>query len=158
MSENKSKLKDEIKQTIPFTTFSEEGALGILRTSDVLRRRMSSIVQPFSITLQQYNVLRILRGAGKRGLPTLEISERMVEETPGITRILDRLERKKLIHRERSQNDRRRVYSTLTKQGELVLKKLDEPMARGDGGYLKMLTRKEQKQLIELLDKIRAKV
>ena len=143
MNKMRSNLKDEIKRTIPFTSLSQEGALGILRTADVLLRRMNSIVQPFGITLQQFNVLRILPGGGKRGLPTLEIGERMLVATFQITRILDRLEKKKLIQRERDQSDRRHVFCTLANQGASILKDLDEPMTSGDEQYLKMLTPNE---------------
>jgi hypothetical protein len=58
-------------------------------------RRLAGVVEPHGVTLQQYNVLRILRGAGEGGLPTLEIAQRMIEHAPGITRLLDRLERKR---------------------------------------------------------------
>ena len=73
----------------------------ILRTASYLRRSYADILEQHGITFQQYNVVRILRCAGPSGLPTLEIARRMIDETPGITRLLDRLEAKKLIRRER---------------------------------------------------------
>src|SRR5688572_9880482 len=92
-------LRREIKQARPFRSMAEEAALAVLRTADVLRRRLSEAMEPVGITMQQYNVLRILRGAGEGGLPTLEIADRMLERQPGITRLLDRLERKGWIER-----------------------------------------------------------
>src|SRR6266545_2488093 len=96
-----------------FRTREQEAAVGLLRTTDAIRRHFSAIVEPHGITLQQYNVLRILRGAGKKGLPTLEIAQRMIEQTPGITRLIDRLETKNLVERERGATDRRCVFCGL---------------------------------------------
>ncbi len=89
-----SRIQQEIKQTVPFQSKAEEAAIALMRTADLVRRGVEAIVAPYGITSQQYNVLRILRGAGEKGLPTLEIAERMIEQTPGITRLIDRLERK----------------------------------------------------------------
>src|SRR5258706_12493191 len=88
---------EELKQTKPFPSKRQEAAVALLRTADVIRRLFGAVVEPKGITVQQYNVLRILRGAGEPGLPTLDIAERMIETTPGITRLIDRLETKKLV-------------------------------------------------------------
>ena len=85
-------LRDEIRQSKPFDSAAQEAILALYRTSDMLRRRFSQLVEPHGISLQQYNVLRILRGAGKTGTPTLDIADRMIEMTPGVTRLLDKLE------------------------------------------------------------------
>jgi hypothetical protein len=79
-------LRDEIRQSKPFDSPAQEAILALYRTSDMLRRRFSQLVEPHGISLQQYNVLRILRGAGKAGTPTLDIADRMIEMTPGVTR------------------------------------------------------------------------
>ena len=100
-------VAEEIKMGRAFRSLSLEGSLGLLRTADVIRRYFDSVVEPQGLTLQQYNVLRILRGAGPDGLPTLEVADRMVERAPGITRMLDRLMAKGLVVRERSTRDRR---------------------------------------------------
>ena len=84
-------IRDEIKQKRPFRSSADEAVVTLLRTADRLRTALSSVVEPHGITLQQYNVLRILRGAGTDGLPTLEIAERMIGQAPGITRLLDRI-------------------------------------------------------------------
>ena len=106
MHESKGTLQHEIQQSHPFRSHSQEAVLGILRTADLLRRVISQIVEPWGITQQQYNVMRILRGAGDEGLPTLTIAQRMVERTPGITRLIDRLESKGWVERTRCPNDR----------------------------------------------------
>src|ERR1700745_3972622 len=85
-------LREEIRQTKPFESPAQEAILGIYRTSDMLQRRFAQLVEPHGISLQQYNVLRILRGAGKEGTPTLDIADRMIEKTPGIPRLLVKLE------------------------------------------------------------------
>ena len=105
-----SPIQDEIQQRQPFRSRGQEGLLSLLRTADQLKRHVASVVEPCGLTLQQFNVLRILRGAGGRGLPTLDIAERMIEQAPGITRLLDRLERKALVRRERCPRDQARSH------------------------------------------------
>jgi DNA-binding MarR family transcriptional regulator len=138
-----------------FRTPEQEAAVGLLRTTDGIRRIFSAIVAPYGITLQQYNVLRILRGAGKQGLPTLTIGERMVEQTPGVTRLIDRLIRKKLVARRPCDEDKRRVWCVVTAAGLSILAKLDEPVARGDAESVAPLSDSELVRLIDMLDRIR---
>src|SRR5215210_860216 len=85
MPRRSSTLQDEIKQTRPFRSTAEEVVVSILRTAAVVQRHLAQVVEAHGITIQQYNVLRILRGAGEAGLPTLAIRDRMVEEAAGIT-------------------------------------------------------------------------
>jgi DNA-binding MarR family transcriptional regulator len=149
-------LQREIKQRKPFRSRRQEGVLGLLRTTDLLRRTLSRVVDPVGITLQQYNVLRILRGAGSEGLPTLEIASRMVEESPGITRLMDRLEAKKLVRRERCPRDRRQVLCWITPPGLALLDKLDRPLSEADDTLLAGLRNDEVDTLVRLLDAVRA--
>ncbi len=148
-------IQDEIKQTRPFPSPSAEAVVALMRTADMVRRSVASVVEPAGITPQQYNVLRILRGAGEAGLPTLEIAERMIEETPGITRLLDRLESKGLVTRVRCDKDRRRVWCRITTQGLELLRQLDAPLQKADEAALQALGNHDLEQLIELLDKAR---
>jgi DNA-binding MarR family transcriptional regulator len=106
--------------------------------------------------MQQYNVLRILRGAGPDGLPTLEIGTRMIEQAPGVTRLLDRLEAKQLVLRVRCLSDRRQVFCHITDAGLALLASLDDAVNEADTTAMSGLTRAETKTLIELLDKVRA--
>jgi DNA-binding MarR family transcriptional regulator len=138
-----------------FRTREQEAAVGLLRTTDAIRRHFSAIVEPHGITLQQYNVLRILRGAGRDGLPTLSIGERMVEKTPGVTRLIDRLVKKGFVTRRPCDEDRRRVYCHITPLGLKVVGSLDEPVARGDATSVAPLTPAELDRLVALLDRIR---
>ncbi|MEA2694061.1 MAG: MarR family transcriptional regulator, organic hydroperoxide resistance regulator [Acidobacteriota bacterium] len=130
--------------------------IALLRTADLLRRHLSRVVEPHGITLQQYNVLRILRGSGDGGLPTLEIAERMIEQTPGVTRLLDRLETKGLVTRSRGESDRRQVLCRLTATGRTLLAQLDPDMDEADEGGVAMLRPEDKERLLELLTTIRA--
>jgi DNA-binding MarR family transcriptional regulator len=148
-------IQEEIKQTRPFTTRSAEAVVALMRTADMVRRSVANVVEPAGITPQQYNVLRILRGAGEAGLPTLGIAERMIEETPGITRLIDRLEFKGLVIRERCKTDRRQVFCRITPQGLDLLNQLDTPLQKADEAALQSLGHHDLEQLIALLDKAR---
>ena len=156
MTRPPSALQKEIRQTKPFRSSGHEAVLGLLRTADVVRRRLAPLVESSGITAQQYNVLRILRGAGAAGLPTLEIAERMIERTPGITRLVDRLEEQGFVARERSVSDRRVVACRITAAGLKILTGLDDPVDAADSAAVAMLTREDQRQLVRILDAIRA--
>ena len=155
MRRGSSAVQREIGQRRPFSSSEQEGVVGLLRTADLLRRRLARIVEPDGITLQQFNVLRILRGAGEAGLPTLDIAARMVERAPGITRLMDRLEAKGLVGRRRCREDRRQVLCWITREGLTLLAKLDGPMRKGDATALGGLPRKDVDHLIRLLDAVR---
>lgn len=147
-------IRNEIKQTRAFRSKSQEASVALLRTVDLLKRHVAGVVEESGITLQQYNVLRILRGTHPDSLLTLEIADRMVEHAPGITRLLDRLEARGLIRRERCSTDRRRVHCWITEEGLRILASLDTPMDEADEAIAAIgdtnLTR-----LIKLLEQIR---
>lgn len=127
----------------------------LIRTADDLRRYFMAFYEPHEITPQQYNVLRILRGAHPEALPTMEIAERMVEKTPGITRLLDRLEDKGLILRERRADDRRRVLISISAEGLGLLDVLEEPVREATTAVLDRLSADEVERLHATLLTIR---
>src|ERR687885_2072710 len=127
----------------------------LLSAADRVRSSFETVCAPFDITAQQYNVLRILRGAEPEGLPTLTIAERMIERTPGITRMIDRLESKGLVEREVRPHDRRCVYCRITRKGLSLLKLLDEPVEEANRMAFRGLTAAELEQLVRLLVKTR---
>ena len=151
-----SPLQRELHQRRPFQSAAHEAIVGLLRTTDLIRRHAAAMVEPHGITTQQFNVLRILRGAGGDGLPTLEVGARMVEQTPGVTRLLDRLEAKELVRRHRCPKDRRQHLCWITPKGLALLQKLDGVLLRSHEDTLKGLTAKDRVALIRLLDAIRA--
>jgi DNA-binding MarR family transcriptional regulator len=151
----RSQILDELKQNKPFASLSQTAVVGLLRTADILRRGYYDVVEKGGISAQQYNVLRILRGAGSEGLPTLEIANRLLEKSPGITRFIDQLETLGFIQRKRSTNDRRQVFCVITKSGLDLIGKMDHPVDSWDHGSLSMLSQKELKALITMLDRIR---
>jgi len=145
----------EIKQTRPFASKGQEATIALLRTADVVRRRLSKVVEREGTTLQQYNVLRILRGA-TTGLSALEIGDRLIEETPGVSRLIDRLVAKKLVRRGRATDDRRRLECSITALGLELLDRLEDDVNHADAAPMDVLTRNEVRALIALLDRIRA--
>jgi MarR family transcriptional regulator, organic hydroperoxide resistance regulator len=145
-------VRTEIRQSRPFATVTAEATVSLLLTADLVRRAVTAVVEPNGITLQQYNVLRILRGAGEKGLPTLDIPERMVEQTPGITRLIDRLEAKKLVRRERCKTDRRQVFCRITASGLALLSGIDRPLRVAEKKALAALSARQLAQLMTLLD------
>jgi DNA-binding MarR family transcriptional regulator len=151
-----SRLQRELKQNKPFAVKAEEAAVALIRTADLIRRSVAAVLEPHGITVQQYNVLRILRGAGEYGLPTLEIADRMVEQTPGITRLIDRLEAKRLVSRERCTTDRRQVFCRISPEGLALLLSLDLPLQKSEEAALGVLSPSDLLKLIDLLDRTRA--
>jgi len=155
---NPKTLRDEIRQNKPFESPAQEAILSLFRTTDMLQRMFSRLVEPHGISLQQYNVLRILRGAGTEGIPTLEIADRMVEKTPGITRLLDKLEAKQFVRRERCPDDRRQVLCWITERGLRLLSELDKPAVSAGSKAMEPLTSATLRFLISNLQKIRAQL
>ena len=139
-----------------FRSREQQATLGLLRTAEAVKRSLAQLVESHGITAQQYNVLRILRGAGPDGLPTLTIGERMIEQTPGVTRLVDRLERKGLVERKPCPKDRRRVFCVITEKGLGLLKELDDPVNRWDTHTVAVLQASDIDSLINLLDRVRA--
>lgn len=151
-----SRLQRELGQSRPFRSPSHEAFLAILKTADVLRHELARIVEPHGLTPQQYNVLRIVRGAMPQGIPTLSIGERLIESTPGMTRLLDRLESKKLVRRTRCESDRRQVLCRLTEEGAAVLASLDDRVHLAERPIQAALGEGEILALIQVLERIRS--
>ncbi|MBI5432364.1 MAG: MarR family transcriptional regulator [Planctomycetes bacterium] len=150
-------VAQELKQSRPFRSLAQEALLAVMVTSDRLASRLDrELAAAGDITRQQYNVLRILRGAGAEGLPTLEIAERMIERTPGVTRLLDRLELKGWIERQRSAEDRRQVRCKVSRSGLALLARLDAIVDEFDDLPDSAFGDAELRELIRMLDALRA--
>ncbi len=122
------KLQDEIHQTRPFDVIEEEAMLNVVRTAEVLQRITTDFLKEFDLSAVQYNVLRILRGAGTAGATCSQIGERLLTHDPDITRLLDRMELRGLIERARSSADRRVVITRLSESGLALVNRIDQPL------------------------------
>jgi DNA-binding MarR family transcriptional regulator len=149
------RLQSEIRQSRPFPHPAEEAFLNLQRTADWLLRGVEETLRSFNLTHPQYNVLRILGGAGAAGLPCGELSARMITRDPDITRLLDRLEKRGYVRRGRGVEDRRVVRAYLTEEGGAALRSLDKPMRDAVRGPLAPLGAAKLEQLTGLLEEIR---
>jgi DNA-binding MarR family transcriptional regulator len=114
-------LREELKQTRPFPRRSAVAAVSVMRTAAVLEHELNEVLKPSGLTVTQYNVLRILRGAGENGLCGREVGERLVSRVPDVSRLLERMEDMGAVSRERDENDRRHVTARLTESGRKLL-------------------------------------
>ncbi|MFB3921162.1 MAG: MarR family winged helix-turn-helix transcriptional regulator [Terriglobia bacterium] len=146
------RLQAELQQRVPFTNLEQGVYLSILRTADILARGVEEALKKFDLTRTQYNVLRILRGAGPGGLSCREVGERMLTHDPDVTRLLDRLERRGLIQRQREKRDRRVIIARITDDGLRLLAELDEPVAELHRRQLSHLGPERLKTLATLLE------
>ncbi len=146
-----SKLQAEIKQGKPFGTLQEEVWLNLSRTVGVLGHVFEQHLRPRGLSPTQYNVLRILRGAGGDGLCQSEIGSRLVAQVPDVPRILERMERAGWVTRQRGVQDRRVVMTTLTEPGRALVAALDGPMVEVMAGMFGGMSAEEMERLCELL-------
>jgi DNA-binding MarR family transcriptional regulator len=155
MSKKHKTLKEEIQQSMDFSNLEAEVYLNLLRTTEALGAEVNAILRQFSLSQSQYNVLRILRGAGEQGLCGRDIVERMVTRDSDMTRLLDGLEKKKLVKRTRSDEDRRIIMANITKSGFKLLTKMDKPMAGVHKTQLRHLSEAKLTRLNRLLEEAR---
>jgi len=152
-----SRIYEEIRQGKPFARSEQELAVVILRTGDVFLHRVNRALAPSGLSNEQFNALRILRGAGEAGHPTLEISRRLISRSPNITRLLDKLIDKGLARRDRDSEDRRQALIRITPKGREILERCDKAV---DAvlAKLRCLSDAEMKVAVELLDRVRGAV
>ena len=138
----------------PTRSVAQDALIAIVRAADRVKREIAQVIEPHGVTLQQYNVLRILRGAGPEGLPTLEVGARMMEQAPGVTRLVERLVRKHLVARARGDEDARQVICRITPKGLALLARMDQPVLEADTAAVSALSRMEQLRLTALLARL----
>jgi DNA-binding MarR family transcriptional regulator len=109
----------------------------------------------YGISPKQYNILRILRGAGPNGLPVMEIGRRMIEKSPDVSRIIDRLIDLGHVKRRRQRSDRRVVLVTISDKGLDLLARMDQPVVDDTATMLAAVDKKDLKTLVMLLDRVR---
>jgi DNA-binding MarR family transcriptional regulator len=150
------KLQQEIRQTKAIRLPEEEAALNIVRTADVLMLALADVLKPHLLSATQYNVLRILRGAGNEGASCKDVGARLVARDPDITRLMDRLEQRGVVSRDRTKEDRRVVTHRLTSAGLELVNELDRPIEalhRKTMGHMKT---GKLRELVGLLEEVRA--
>ena len=150
------RLQEEIKQTRPFRSLEEEVLLGLARTADAVARASEEVLKGSGLTMTQYNVLRILRGAGTAGLSCGDVAGRMITRDPDLTRLLDRLEARALVTRARDGEDRRVVVTRITREGLALLAELDEPVQAQNRKAVGHLGEEKLRALSQLLDEARS--
>jgi DNA-binding MarR family transcriptional regulator len=144
-------MKAAVKSPSTAKSSPEETAfLEICRTTDILSRGVEALLKAEELSANQYNVLRILRGAPE-GLACGEIGNRMITRDPDITRLLDRLEARSLISRCRETRDRRMVMARITPAGQKLLARMDLPIREAHKGQLGHLGLTRLRKLTALL-------
>ena len=151
-----SRIRAEIKQGRPFASSAQEATVALLRTASVVSRVIARRLEPWGVSMAQYNALRIIRGAGPAGIATLAIRERMIEEGTTITRIVDRLEEAGLIRRDRTGSDKRQVFCIATAAGKRLLDEADPVIDAADAAAMDALSTEQVRAFIALLDAVRA--
>lgn len=150
-----SLLEQELQQARPIDDPAVATILSVLKTGDMMRRELEAAVEQHGITWQQYNVLLALRDAGAKGMPVLDIVDRMIEDNSNVTRLLDRLAAKGLTERVRSQRDRRVVYARLTPTGERLIEQARGAVNAARRSLCRALSQSDMEHLIRLLEKAR---
>jgi DNA-binding MarR family transcriptional regulator len=149
-------LKRRLKQE-KFSSVEQEGLLNLFIASNYLHSKLDTICCGFKITLAQFNVLRILKGAHPEGYPRGEIIRRMVEPAPDVTRLIDRLIKEGLVERFNTEEDRRLSLARITKKGIALLTKINPEVDKFLLDYASMLTKSEKEILSNILEKLYAK-
>jgi DNA-binding MarR family transcriptional regulator len=145
------------KSSSPAVSLENRIFVALLQTADTLAQEAEQFLKAAGIPNAQYNVLRILRGAEPEGLACRAIGDRMISHDPDITRLLDRMEKRGLITRERQTDDRRVVKTRITPQGLSLLKTLDQPIHDLHKRQFRHISTARLKTLFDLLEEVRAR-
>jgi DNA-binding MarR family transcriptional regulator len=148
-----NKLKQWLKQS-KFESIDSEVTLNIFVAAYFLRSKHEEVLCKFGLTMPQYNVLRILKGAHPNGYPRCEIIDRMIEPAPDVTRIIDRLLKDNLVERFNSNNDKRLSMTRITEEGLKLIEKSKPDITALDSYISSTLSTAEKKNLSDLLENI----
>ena len=151
------RVRKDVRQKKPFRRVEDVAFVSLLRTADALMQGVTAALKPAGLSPAQYNVLRILRGAGVDGLACREIGERMITKDPDITRLLDRLEERGLVARSRDRADRRVITTRITDKGQRILRELDKAIEELHVRQLGHLGDQRLRSLLDLLEAARAR-
>lgn len=151
------RVRREIRKKKPLRRVEDEAFVSLQRTADALMQGVAAALKPAGLSPAQYNVLRILRGAGPDGLACREIGERMITKDPDITRLLDRLEERELVARSRDRADRRVITTRITDKGQRILEDLDKAIEELHVKQLGHLGEQRLRSLLDLLEAARTR-
>jgi DNA-binding MarR family transcriptional regulator len=155
MSQKKiENIKDTIKQKAPFKSVQQETIISLIRTTAQVKTFVESKLDIDDLSMQQYNVLRILRGANK-AIPIMDISNRLVEPTKGITRLVNKLEQAGYVEKSQCKKDRRVYFIQVNQNGLELLKSLDHKITNIEQEIFKGMSEVKLKKLTVLLDELR---
>lgn len=149
------RIQAELKQTKPVSGLEEEAYLNVQRTSNTLNQGIAELLRSHDLTQAQYNVLRILRGAGEGGLNASDIAGRMISRDPDVTRLVDRLEKRGLVDRWRCSEDRRVVWTRISQAGLDLINPIDAPLNELHRRLLSHMSQEKLQTLVELLEEAR---
>jgi len=150
------RILEEIKQTKPFASPREEALVSLLRTAAIVEHALGDALRPLGLTHTQYNVLRILKGAGAAGLCGREVGERLISRVPDVPRLLERMSDQGLIRRDRDRADRRHVTTRLTENGSRILARATARLEELAAVRFDRLDAGQSAQLVDLLEAVRA--
>ena len=156
MDRASSQEVDHSKLKFSFRSLDQEVYLTLVITSSQLSYELDVLMRKHGLTQPQYNVLRILRGAGRDGLGRNEIRERLVTSMPDVTRLLDRMQAAGLILRKQCEVDRRQTKTTLTEAGTRIVRKLDPPLDKLHRKHTAGIQESELKTMLAVLSRLRA--
>ena len=148
-------IAQQIKQSRAFRSHAEKAIVSLIKTCDMILAVEETRFRELNVTPTQYNVLRILRGAGETGLPVMEIGNRMLSRVPDVTRLLDRMEKNGFVERQRGREDRRSVIARLTQHGLDTVNALDPVVHEIEAKIFAGITPEEVDQLCAVLEKLR---
>jgi len=152
---SRADIAQQIKQSRAFRCHAEKAIVSLIKTTDMILAVEETRFREYNITPTQYNVLRILRGAGEAGLPVMEIGNRMLSRVPDVTRLLDRMEKNGFVERQRGRADRRSVIARLTDQGLATVNALDPVVHEIEARVFANITPEEIDALCGVLEKLR---
>ena len=147
-------LRERIKQTVPFEDQAQEAMLNLFVASAAVRRRVEAACREHDLQFSHHNVLRILRGVHPEGHPRCEIIDRMLDPSPDVTRLIDKLVERGLVKRSRSEEDRRMIIHTITEKGFDLLDELDPKILEVQDWFDERVSDRDLRHLIRICEGI----
>jgi len=147
-------LREQIKQTVPFEDATQEAMLNLFVAAAHVRRRVEAVCQDHGLQFSHHNVLRILRGVHPDGHPRCEIMDRMLDPSPDVTRLMDKLVDRGLVRRSRSEEDRRMTIHTITDKGLRLLDEIDPDIRKVQEWFGARVSERDQKHLSRICEGI----